>query len=344
VSSGERRVLHVLPHPGGGGETYVDLLSEMEDYRIDRVYLGPSARAQPALAGGVLAAFRASRQHDLVHVSGEAAAALCLPLMAARPSVVTLHGLHLLRRAAGPARLVALVNLHALVRLADRTICVSESEHRTLARAVRRVSRAVVIRNGVRIRPSLGVRAAVRAELGLEEAEPVAIWVGRLDERKDPLTAARAAAEAGVKLVIVGDGPLRPRLETEQHVLLLGLRSDVPRLLESADVFVLTSTREGLSLALLEALAAGLPAVVSDLVENVEAIGEAGIAVAAGSSGGFAKAMTQAIAVRASMGDAARARAAEMFPASKMIEATRELYDEVLRERQPRKRPFPTAQ
>ncbi len=90
-----RTVLHVLPHPGGGGETYVDALAAMEGYRFERLFLAPSprpAKALRALPRTTLGVFRAA---DVLHVHGEVAAGICLPVLAARRSVVTLHGLHL---------------------------------------------------------------------------------------------------------------------------------------------------------------------------------------------------------------------------------------------------------
>ena len=126
----DRSVLHVLPHPGGGGETYVDVLSEMPGYRFDRIYLAPRPTPSVAqLARGVVAALRNARGHDLLHVHGEVAGGLCLPLLATRPSVVTLHGLHLTRRVSGIRGKASALNLRAVVRAADRTICVSEAEH-----------------------------------------------------------------------------------------------------------------------------------------------------------------------------------------------------------------------
>ena len=54
MAAAERTVLHVLPHPGGGGETYVDLLDEMDGYRFDRAYLARSPDPSPVeLARGV---------------------------------------------------------------------------------------------------------------------------------------------------------------------------------------------------------------------------------------------------------------------------------------------------
>jgi glycosyltransferase involved in cell wall biosynthesis len=337
--SAERSVLHVLPHRGGGGETYVDTLAAMDGYRFDRVHLAPAlAGAARHLPRGVARAFGWAHRHDLVHVHGEAVAALCLPLLVAKPSVVTLHGLHLVRRLEGARRRAAELNLRAVVRAADRTICVSETEHELLARILGHAAdRAVVIRNGVRIPPptSPEERAATRRELGLGEDDGVAIWVGSRDERKDPLTAARAAVAASVPLLVVGEAP-RPNTldgETSPLVRVLGRRDDVPRLLAASDVFVHTARREGLSLSLLEAMAHGLAPVVSDVPENVEAIGETGIAVAPGGEAGLAAALrrlTTNPAERMALGEGARGRAAERFDAPTMVARTRALYEEVL--------------
>jgi glycosyltransferase involved in cell wall biosynthesis len=346
MPASERRVLHVLPHSGGGGETYVDLLEEMEPYRSDRLFLSP------AVGRSLVAVARRARDFDLVHVHGEVAAALCLPILATRPSVVTLHGLHLVRRLGSFARRGARLSLGLVVRSADRTICVSESERRQLALAVGRVAdgRAVVIPNGVALPalPAPEERLAMRAELGLSEREIVGIWVGSLDLHKDPLTAAGAANRAEVTLLVVGEGPLASTLlaEAGAHVRPLGRRGDVPKLLAAADFFVLSSLREGLSLALLEALAAGLPTVVSDLSENIEAVGDSGLAVAAGDESAFASAFTRLAndaAMRRSRGEAARRRAAGQFRAEVMVERTRRIYEAVLAERHPRRRPRPTA-
>ena len=80
-------MLHVLPHPGGGGETYVDLLDEMPGYRFERVYLAASptaiTRASSCAASRTLLGARAVTTS--LHVHGEVAAGLCLPLLAHAP-------------------------------------------------------------------------------------------------------------------------------------------------------------------------------------------------------------------------------------------------------------------
>jgi glycosyltransferase involved in cell wall biosynthesis len=334
----EPSVLHVLPHPGGGGEAYVDALGEMPAYRFSRVYLGPSAAPSVGdLARGVVDAFRRAGRHDLLHLHGEVAGGLCLPLLAVRPSIITLHGLHLTRRLSGLLQTAAALNLRAVVRAADRTICVGKAEHDILAAVLGpdAARRAVVVRNGVRpaARANETERAEVRKELGIAGSGPIGIWVGSLDERKDPLTAVRAAEAASVTLLVVGDGPLRPQVEAsaQRHVRVVGGRGDVARLLAAADFFVSTSVREGLAFSLLEAMAAGLPSIVSALPENVEAVGDTGMVydgedTLAAALGRLAASEPE----RAALGERARQRAAKRFRAEEMIARTRALYDDVL--------------
>lgn len=333
-------MLHVLPHHGGGGETYIDVLSSMPGYRFSTVFLAAGPAPSPLeLARGVVGAMRHARRHDLLHVHGEIASGLCLPLLATRPSIVTLHGLHLARRLTGLRRAAAVLNLRAVLRTADRTICVSQTEHDDLIRLVGVVAthRAVVVHNGVRLPPPpSGIdRAAVREELGIALTEPVGIWVGSLDERKDPLAAVRAAERASVALLVVGDGPLRSQVERIAHgrVRVVGPRADVPRLLAAADFYVLTSRREGLSMSLLEAMAHGLPSVVTNLPENIEAVGDAGVAIPVGDEAALVEALRRLAeneGERAAIGGRAWQRMAELFDAEAMIAQTRAIYDDAL--------------
>jgi glycosyltransferase involved in cell wall biosynthesis len=284
-----------------------------------------------------------SGPHDLLHVHGEVAAGLCLPALALRPSIVTLHGLHLLRRVHGAKRALAAASLRAVVRAASRTICVSQAEHDDLVRTVgpALARRAVVILNGVEAAaPAAGERAAARAALGLGEGDLAGLFVGALDPVKDPLTAARAALQAGgTTLLFAGAGPLRPELEalagTQGGLRVLGQRDNLRALRAAADFFVLPSLREGLSFAVLEAMAAGLPPVVSDAPGNPEAAGETGIVVARGDVAGFAAAFARLrdAGVRAGLGARARERAVRAFSAERMRRETRGLYEEVAGEK-----------
>jgi glycosyltransferase involved in cell wall biosynthesis len=340
MARAERSVLHVLPHAGGGGDTYVDVLAPMPGYRSTRIHLAPARKPGPINVGrGLLELARGIRGHDLVHVHGEGVASLLLPLVALHRSVVTLHGLHLLRRATGRRRRAAALNARAVVRAADRTICVSTAEQSVLAGAVGRAlteRKTVVIHNGVplAVETTAAERASVRGELGVPGSGLIAIWVGSLDERRDPVAVVRAAEATETTLLIVGQGHLRDAVERTAgtHVHLLGQRDDVPKLLGAADVFVLMSQREGLSFALIEAMAHGLPSIVADIPENLEAVGDSGLMVPYGDAHAVSAALRRMkdAAARSKMSERARQRARGVFSAERMIEATRAVYDDVL--------------
>ena len=270
----------------------MDTLAAMPGWRFERLCLAPSPeprRAVLSLARTVLEAPLRARQHDVLHVHGEVAAGLLLPSLATRPSVVTLHGLHLLRRLDGRRRELARANLKAIVRGASTTICVSEAEAEEVAAAVgpQLAGRTTVVPNGVDAAPApdAAERAEARAALGLEAGAVAAAWVGSLDERKDPLLACRAVAAAvrtdeRLVLLVAGDGPLRPAVEElGDAIRVLGQLGSVRPVLAAADLFVLTSRREGLPYALLEAMAAELPPVAIAGPGVDEAVGDAGILV-----------------------------------------------------------------
>lgn len=138
-----------------------------------------------------------------------------------------------------------------------------------------------VCHNGVdtaRFRFSPALRRDMRAALGLADGARVLGTVGALSAAKDPLFAAEVFAalrrrEPGVRLLVVGDGPLRGELEARLTALgvrdaavLAGARQDVPALLDAMDAFLLPSRHEGFPLALVEALCSGLPCVAADAV------------------------------------------------------------------------------
>lgn len=139
---------------------------------------------------------------------------------------------------------------------------------------------ADIINNAIdaeKYRFSEETRKKVRTELGIQN-ERVVITVGRLDPQKNPLFLIDIFAELlkidqNYKLIIVGDGiladPIWNRINEYaiiDKVMMLGTRTDVPELLQAADVFVLPSLFEGLGIVLVEAQAAGLPCFASEKV------------------------------------------------------------------------------
>jgi glycosyltransferase involved in cell wall biosynthesis len=156
------------------------------------------------------------------------------------------------------------------------------------------------------VRRGRPARDQARATMGLTADQPVVGSVASLTWKKN----ADALIEAVVilrgtfpalRLVLVGDGPERERLErfvddlgVREHVLFLGVRSDVQELLPGFDVFALASLAEGLGLAAVEALAAGVPCVVTPvggLLEVLPPDESAGLFAAAGSGAAMATAL-----------------------------------------------------
>jgi glycosyltransferase involved in cell wall biosynthesis len=146
-------------------------------------------------------------------------------------------------------------------------------------------------------------RAAVRAELGIPAEAWVFGTVGRLRVEKNFPALVRAAAPLlgpQARLVIVGDGVEMPKIRAAaaaagvtEWTVLAGARSDVPRLLSAFDAFVMSSDTEGLPLGLVEAMAAGLPVVATDVggIGEVLEGGRAGALVPAGDEPALREAM-----------------------------------------------------
>lgn len=136
----------------------------------------------------------------------------------------------------------------------------------------------------------LRLRNDLERELGLDPEAFRLAFVGRLDRQKNPLGLLEAmgrldAAGEPAELICIGDGPLRPEMERaiarqrlDRRVRLLGLRSreEIARLLPAADAFVLPSAYEGMPIALLEALACGLPAAVTPVGEVARVVKDGG--------------------------------------------------------------------
>lgn len=226
----------------------------------------------------------------------------------------------------------------AVVAVSGHTAEGSSAKHRV------RVLR--VIHNGVDIGARGRSRAAVRAELGLGD-EPVCITVANIRPEKDYPTLVRACArlrDEGVRLGVlaVGEGPDRPAVEAlarsyglgPDRLRFLGARNDVPDLLRAADIFVLSSALEGLPLALLEAMAAGLPVVATAAggVPEVVQHGVHGFIVPTGSPGELAAAMEALASDRDLLleaGARAFAHARDRCSLAAMASKYEALYDEV---------------
>ena len=196
-----------------------------------------------------------------------------------------------------------------------------------------------VIHNGVDPRERLTAtdRIAARARLGIAADAFLIGTAARLDPVKDLGTLVAATArlrtqQVRAQLVIAGEGPERPALESaiQQQglagiVQLLGYRPDVRELLPGLDVFVNSSISEGISLTVLEAMAAGLPVVATRVGGTPEVVvhGTTGLLVGARSDHDLAAALLELASSperRSAMGTAGRRRLEEQFTIERMVD------------------------
>ncbi len=186
-------------------------------------------------------------------------------------------------------------------------------------------------------------KALAKQDVGLDAGRRYLIHVARHHPVKDQPTLLCGFALAApdlpdVDLLMVGDGPLRAELErlavelrVADRVKFLGIRADIPELMRAADAFALTSLSEAASLTLLEAMASGLPAVVTDVGGNGEIVRHEreGLLFPRGDAAACADAITRVFrdpALAARMGAAGRARAIERYQLGRTVEAYYELY------------------
>ena len=219
--------------------------------------------------------------------------------------------------------------------LADAVVGVSTAvvdRHRS-AHAIRT---ARVIPNGIdtgRFHPaSRDQRARMRAALGLTN-EFTWIAVGRLMWKKNFQALLRAfPADSGTALLLVGAGPDEPELRASAgpNIRFLGERTDIPDLLGAADAYVISSTVEGLPLALLEAAACGLPCLATD----VGGIRETGIGFVLQNSSELADGLRHVQSLtpeqRTALGQAGRTIVESRFSLSAVATEWENLYRELL--------------
>lgn len=230
--------------------------------------------------------------------------------------VYTAHGFHFFTGAPLKNWLLFYPAERFLSRFTDLLITINGEDY---ARAQRFHAHSAVMINGVGVdlsRFDMPVdRAAVRASLGLDMDTPVVITVGEHIPRKNHETVLRAMALVPDAVTLFcGVGERQPELEAlatelgiSDRVRFLGFRRDVVELLAASDVFFFPSLQEGLPVSQMEAMAAGLPCVVSDVRGNRDLIrpGEGGTLRAPRDAAGFAEDISRLLSdpsLRAQMG------------------------------------------
>jgi glycosyltransferase involved in cell wall biosynthesis len=282
---------------------------------------------------------------DLVHCHGTRAAWMVTAGLVPGPWVYTVHGLSYRQSGSFVRRGLRLAAETAVCRRADEVVSVSAADIDDLRRRrAIRADRGVHIPNAVdteRFRPR--DRAETRRRLGIADDAFVVGTVARLVTQKGVGDLVSAVSRLpGATLVVVGDGPLRGELERQAAAdgtaaVFLGSRDGVEEVLPSFDVFVLPSLWEGEPIALLEAMASGLPCVATATSGSREVLSEPGrgVLVPLRDPAAIAAAVAALRADEdrcASLGAAARASVAARTWGT-VAERLVDVYDEVLARR-----------
>ena len=198
-----------------------------------------------------------------------------------------------------------LLFLKRVLKSAAKIICLSEAQKQTIAKKYKLpLESLVVIPNGV--------SEAYFVEKNTEpNVPPRLLFVGRLVPQKNLLLLIEAIAQMkkSVLVDIVGEGELRNNIEALiqqqqlKNVQLHGKKTgkELLAFYQTADIFVLPSLKEGLSLSMLEALAAGLPIVASDLPELRPILGESGVLVQPMTATNYARILDELLSNKAAM-------------------------------------------
>jgi len=234
----------------------------------------------------------------------------------------------------------------------DRVIVNSEATKRTMVKDTPWFpsEKAIVIYNGIDPAPYEKLaaqrdeaRARLRASLGIPADAPVVSLVGELNERKQQRVVIEATPHVlanfpETRVLFVGDGDDRAALEAairerglEKSILILGFRSDIPEILTASDALLLPSRVEGFGYVLVEAMAAGIPCIASNVssIPEIVADGNSGILHAVGDSGAVANAILSMLShpdLARAMGEAGARIAREKFTFTRMLDQVEQVF------------------
>ena len=366
-----RRILQVVGYAAGGiGVHVADLSSGLRASGEQVLVVAPTDTAQRFELGSVdskawpqarrprqaIAAMRRLRRlirtSTVVHAHGHQAGmiALLAAIGTRTPVIVSWHNAILAQRGVGALAQRWQVRTAALVTGASQDLV---DQARELGARIAELAPVAAPAAGSWMGSKEDARAQVTQILGLESAETAdgadELWmltVSRIAPQKDLGMLVEAAREVAatpthhpVRWIVVGDGDddLRHNLLESIGALpvhLVGARSDVPLWMAASDVLVVPSRWEARALVVQEALAAGLPVVATDVGGLPELVTGAGALVPVGDSLALAAAVEHLVgddARRAELGEAARARFAELPTSDDVIAAWQERYQRITR-------------
>lgn len=314
---------------------------ELEARDIAIVPLGRQPGFRPALGRAIATA---ARRHDatIIHAHHYSPFVYSCVARLWRPAARVIFTEHGRLSDAHPSSKRRAAN-QLMARCPHRVFAVSEDLRRHLVGEGFSPDAVDVIYNGIDLGPlpDPAARVRARARLGVSDTTFVIGTIARLDPVKDLQTLLRAVAavarEINVVTAIIGDGPERPALERlaselqiQSHVRFLGQRQDAREWLAACDLYVNSSISEGVSLTILEAMAAGLPVLATEVGGTPEVVGSsAGQLVRPRDPDLLASSVLRLArepAQRTALGRIARQRVESRFTLERMVREYRDVY------------------
>lgn len=265
---------------------------------------------------------------DLIHVHTPVAAFLgryAARLTGQGPVLYTAHGFHFFKGAPYQNWLLYYPLERVAMAWTDGLIVLNQEDYGSAVKMGFRQGENLFYVPGVGVSPDNfypGGFAEFKAAVGLKPVDLAITCVAEFNRNKNhgfllDVWQELAVSAANVHLLLAGDGPLRKKMEDKvtaqkiANVHFLGYRKDIPQILRGSDLFVLVSLREGLPRSVMEAMATGIPVVVSDIRGCRDLVEDkvSGFLIKPGDSGSLKAALAELIAdqrLREEMGAAAR--------------------------------------
>lgn len=184
---------------------------------------------------------------------------------------------------------------HSCLRILEKVIyrhyhkivAISEGVKKSLSCWIGQTERIITINNGVDLQNYINATEVDKRTLGITREATIIFMSARFNAAKDQSTLIRALKlipDKKINLVLAGDGPLRKdaemlvkNLNLTERVHFLGFRNDIPNLIQTSDICVLSSNWEGFGLVAVEYMAAGKPVIVSDVEGLNDIVRNAGL-------------------------------------------------------------------
>ncbi|GAB6518547.1 glycosyltransferase [Bacillus cereus] len=246
----------------------------LDTNNVELIELNYGKKFNPKIAWDI---YRLTKDCDIVHTHTYYAQLYGSIFIPKKKLITTEHSTHNNRR----GKLLFRLTDYLMYRQYSKVICISKGTKESLTNWIESTQKkSLIIHNGIDLKIFFDAKPIPRKDIGVSNDKVILICVGRLEKAKNHESLIKAFKNINSKaiLLLVGNGQREDRLRLlikelglTDRVILLGQRTDVERLLKTSDIFILPSLWEGFGLAAIEALACGLPALLSD-VEGLKGI------------------------------------------------------------------------